>query len=68
MQRKTPGLILTLRFLHYYDPEMPELILISDSDGEETHSTIVMNPIDNYLKRPNESPISEKSDEEWTKV
>ena len=50
------------------DPEMPELILISDSDGEETHSTIVMNPIDNYLKRPNESPISEKSDEEWTKV
>jgi len=48
------------------DPEMPELI--SDSDGEETQYNIVLNPIDNYLKRPNESPVSEKSDEEWTRV
>lgn len=48
------------------DPEMPELI--SDSDGDETLHNIILNPIDNYMKRPNESPISEKSDEEWTKV
>lgn len=48
------------------DPEMPELI--SDSDGDETLHNIILNPIDNYMKRPNESPISEKSDDEWTKV
>jgi len=61
-----PDVVVNLETVSEDDPEMPELI--SDSDGEETLYNIILNPIDNYVKRPNESPVSEKSDEEWTRV